>query len=58
MEYDPKYHEYYPTEQEIEQMAVQQQQDNYEFYLKGGMNPAAAYRQSMLDVYGPKWYLQ
>lgn len=57
MEYDPEYHEYYPTEQEIEQMAAQQQQDNYEFYLKCGMNPATAYRISMEEVYGPKWYL-
>jgi hypothetical protein len=58
MEYDPKYHEYYPTEQEIEQMAAQQQKDSYEFYLKCGMNPAAAYRESMKEVYGPKWYLR
>ena len=58
MEYDPQYHEYYPTDLEIEQMAVQQQQDSYEFYLKNGMNPAVAYRLSMEEVYGPKWYLR
>ena len=58
MEYDPEYHEYYPTDEEIELMSKQMQNDLYERYCKDGMNPAAAYRQSMKEIYGPKWYLK
>ena len=55
-EYDPQYHEYYPSPEMEQQMEQQQQQDLYDKYYSKTHDHAYAYKISMQEVYGPNWW--
>ena len=55
-EYDPQYHEYYPSPEMEREMEQQKQQDLYNEYYYKYEDHAIAYKLSMEEVYGPNWW--
>lgn len=56
-EYDPEYHEYYPSPEMEREMQHDEQQKLYKFYYSQYENHAVAHKLSMQEVYGNLWYL-
>ena len=55
-EYDPQYHEYYPSPEMQEKLRREEQERVYQVFRAEKKSHAVAYKLSMEEVYGPYWW--